>query len=68
MLSILELTPSFKKMEWPASLRQTCRTEARPRQLSGNGKVDASDADERFLFSSGEVVPSALIGKEMEIL
>ena len=58
-------------MEWPASLRQTCRTGARPDRYPEMAKSTQRGADERFflfVLSSGKAVPSALIGKEMEIL
>jgi len=65
----LELTLSLKK-EWPASLRQACRTGARTGyKYLAKAKSTRCGADERFFVSSlGKAVPCALIGKKTEIL
>jgi hypothetical protein len=64
----LELTLSLKK-EWPASLRQACRTGASTGyKYLVLAKSTRYGADERFfVFSLGKAVPSALIGKKTEI-
>ena len=64
----LELTLSLKK-EWPASLRQACRTGASTgHKYPVMAKSTRYGADERFFISSlGKAVPCALIGKKTEI-
>ena len=63
----LELTLSLQK-EWPASLRQACRTGASTGyKYPVKAKSTRYGADERFLFSLGKAVPCALIGKKTEI-
>ena len=64
----LELTLSLKK-EWPASLRQACRTGASTGyKYPVMAKSTRYGADERFVvFSLGKAVPCALIGKKTEI-
>jgi len=63
----LELTLSLQK-EWPASLRQACRTGA---STGYNYLVKAKStrygADERFFSSLGKAVPCALIGVRRKI-
>ena len=64
----LELTLSLQK-EWPASLRQACRTGASTGyKYLAKAKSTRYGADERFfVFSLGKSVPCALIGKKTEI-
>ena len=64
----LELTLSFQK-EWPASLRQACRTGASTGyKYLVKAKPTRYGADERFFVPSlGKAVPCALIGKKTEI-
>ena len=64
----LELTLSLKK-EWPASLRQACRTGASTGyKYLAKAKVDAIWRRRAFfVFSLGKAVPSALIGEKTEI-
>jgi len=64
----LELTLSLQK-EWPASLRQACRTGASTgHKHPVMAKSTRYGADERFfVFSLGKAVPCALIGKKTEI-
>ena len=64
----LELTLSLQK-EWPASLRQACRTGASTgHKHPVMAKSTRYGADERFfVFSLGKAVPCALIGKKKEI-
>jgi len=61
----LELTLSLKK-EWPASLRQACRTGASTgHKYPVMAKSTRYGADERFFISSlGKAVPCALIGEK----
>ena len=61
----LELTLSLKK-EWPASLRQACRTGASTGyKYLAKAKLTRYGADERFfVFSLGKAVPCALIGEK----
>jgi len=64
----LELTLSLQK-EWPASLRQACRTGASTGyKYLAKAKSTRYGADERFFVSSlGKAVPCALIGEKTEI-
>ena len=64
----LELTLSLQK-EWPASLRQACRTGASTGyKYLAKAKSTRCGADERFFVSSlGKAVPCALIGEKTEI-
>ena len=61
----LELTLSLQK-EWPASLRQACRTGASTGyKYLAKAKSTRYGADERFFISSlGKAVPCALIGEK----
>ena len=61
----LELTLSLQK-EWPASLRQACRTGASTGyKYLAKAKLTRYGADERFVvFSLGKAVPCALIGEK----
>ena len=65
----LELTLSLQK-EWPASLRQACRTGASTGyKYLAKAKSTRYGADERFFVSSlGKAVPCALIGVKTENL